>query len=1018
MPDINITVAHKVAVSDTQSIVCDNSDYMVHWTLDEEWGAYDTKTMRTIYMDGTFEDKVFSGDTSEMPVCTVPGVVQIGLFAGDIRTSRVAILRALPSVRSAAGAPEDPPKNVYDQLMEIIKGMGVVDPDDIANAVADYLAAHPIEETDPTVPAWAKAETKPTYSAEEVGAIAQSDLQAATDAALAQAKSSGEFDGATGPAGPQGPAGAPGKDGTPGADGVTPHIGDNGNWYLGDTDTGKPSRGETGPQGQQGEKGDTGATGPAGADGKSAYQYAQESGFTGTETEFADKMAQEQLTGTTNELTPTQVYNAVSAGIPVKVQYTDSTYGLISFTAFAVSESLNIIASNMIAYYYGVYILVELFGDVSGNTWGYMATTLAQKTDIPSALPNPNALTFTGAVEATYDGSNPMTVKIPNGTINVKDFGAVGDGVTDDTISVQNALNAAQGKTLIIDGVCKITAPLVVKDNTEIIGIGSRASGFDSHVAGTLFTSENANGIYKCLFENLRLRNRNLSPTDTDGQYVGQVFSSLYESRVTECYIEHFAQICSRMARISSIDHCEMYYVNKSLVNDVIDSMIESNYINARNTAAGRTIMVYGVFSNSMFTNNFCDYWGTAFRLESGNKPSNVIGNTFDNCVSVFRDYVAGLSIVGNNYTNIKYVYDNWQAGGQPPATIQATNWSVFKFDGATASLTGASTQCSLLDTTFNSNTFRNCSYYINVENGVPVYPVQRCKFSDNAWEGLLVDAAFTNPQSAYDNGGMRTVYFDFWEGQSVDVLPSANLVSNAAKSVATYDGMTLWYKKREIRNFNGAWRFADGSVLSNEIWDLADRNYEERTAPANTPRTYSTEHWYKVGFNGSEYTDDGYAFNPIVFNITKNGFTIQTKNTMTGLGFYLPYGKFTFSATLPTGIEAYLLVVSASGTVESRNQVASGATLNCNDLSKSYVLLFCSRTTIGTYSVSNISIRDNSYTEVSTAPYYLKEESQTKSIEDIAGYYTNNTVEGALAEIGGKLAELKAAINTIKGVS
>ena len=34
--------------------------------------------------------------------------------------------------------------------------------------------------------------------------------------------------------------------------GVTPHIGDNGNWYLGSTDTGKPSRGATGPQGAPG----------------------------------------------------------------------------------------------------------------------------------------------------------------------------------------------------------------------------------------------------------------------------------------------------------------------------------------------------------------------------------------------------------------------------------------------------------------------------------------------------------------------------------------------------------------------------------------------------------------------------------------------------------------------------------------------------------------------------------------------------------------------------------------------
>lgn len=213
MPDINITVAHKVAVSDTQSIVCDNSDYTVHWTLDEDWSAYDTKTMRTIYMDGTYEDTVFSGDTIELPVCTVPGAVQIGLFAGNIRTSRVAILRALPSVRSGAGAPADPTPDVYDQLMELIKGMGGASQEDIAKAVADYLAAHPIEETDPTAPKWAKAETKPTYSAAEVGAIAQADLQVATNAALALAKASGEFDGATGPAGPQGPAGTPGKDG-------------------------------------------------------------------------------------------------------------------------------------------------------------------------------------------------------------------------------------------------------------------------------------------------------------------------------------------------------------------------------------------------------------------------------------------------------------------------------------------------------------------------------------------------------------------------------------------------------------------------------------------------------------------------------------------------------------------------------------------------------------------------------------------------------------------------------------
>ena len=49
-------------------------------------------------------------------------------------------------------------------------GSGSVDPADIAKAVEDYLSANPIQEQDPTVPAWAKKAEKPSYTAQEVGA--------------------------------------------------------------------------------------------------------------------------------------------------------------------------------------------------------------------------------------------------------------------------------------------------------------------------------------------------------------------------------------------------------------------------------------------------------------------------------------------------------------------------------------------------------------------------------------------------------------------------------------------------------------------------------------------------------------------------------------------------------------------------------------------------------------------------------------------------------------------------------
>ena len=52
-----------------------------------------------------------------------------------------------------------------------------------------------------------------------------------------------------------------------GANGITPHIGANGNWFIGETDTGMPSRGEAGPTGAQGEKGEPGPQGIPGEQG-------------------------------------------------------------------------------------------------------------------------------------------------------------------------------------------------------------------------------------------------------------------------------------------------------------------------------------------------------------------------------------------------------------------------------------------------------------------------------------------------------------------------------------------------------------------------------------------------------------------------------------------------------------------------------------------------------------------------------------------------------------------------------
>ena len=98
-------------------------------------------------------------------------------------------------------------------------------------------------------------------------------ISGGTRVTITDASGAHEFDvmngqnGAPGEKGDPGEPGADGQDRQNGQDGITPTIGENGNWFLGDTDTGKPSRGEIGLTGPVGPEGPPGAQGAPGKDG-------------------------------------------------------------------------------------------------------------------------------------------------------------------------------------------------------------------------------------------------------------------------------------------------------------------------------------------------------------------------------------------------------------------------------------------------------------------------------------------------------------------------------------------------------------------------------------------------------------------------------------------------------------------------------------------------------------------------------------------------------------------------------
>lgn len=215
---------------------------------------------------------------------------------------------------------------------------------------------------------------------------------------ITDAQGDHSFDLTNGEIGPQGPSGEPGKDGTDGKDGkmpllqidatnahwqvsyddgqvwqevpntpvasgvdgkdgITPHIGENNHWYIGEEDTGVSAtgpqgpegpvgpqgevgqQGEIGPQGEQGPKGDKGDTGPqgeigpqgpkgdTGLQGPQGLQGIQgEKGDTGPQGPKGDK-GEPGKDGTNgkNGISPTVSTEQISGGNRVTFTYDDGS---------------------------------------------------------------------------------------------------------------------------------------------------------------------------------------------------------------------------------------------------------------------------------------------------------------------------------------------------------------------------------------------------------------------------------------------------------------------------------------------------------------------------------------------------------------------------------------------------------------------------------------------------------------------------------------------------------------------
>lgn len=257
-----------------------------------------------------------------------------------------------------------------------------------------------------------------------------------------------------------------GLKGDKGTDGTTPHIGDNGNWYLGTTDTGKPSRGAKGDPGKNGsdasvtEANITSALGykPVAPGDIPVVPTADISANTSARHSHTNKDVLDSITASDktklnsveNGATKTIVDTAMSDTSTNPVQNKVIKKYIDDHSAGSSSgggSSSNILTSPVMICKpgeegnSGIYLstidtgekqaeikledanensavaIANLRTPTGTNASDYAATKGYVDSKVPTALKNPNALTIKiGSTTVTYDGSTAQTVTIADGS--------------------------------------------------------------------------------------------------------------------------------------------------------------------------------------------------------------------------------------------------------------------------------------------------------------------------------------------------------------------------------------------------------------------------------------------------------------------------------------------------------------------------------------------------------------------------------------------------------------------------
>lgn len=248
--------------------------------------------------------------------------------------------------------------------------------------------------------------------------------------------------------------------------------------------------------------------------------------------------------------------------------------------------------------------------------------------------------------------------------INVKDYGAVGDGINDDTDSINLALKQNTGKKIYFPtGVYLISEKINVLSNTTIIGDGANSVilAAEGKKAGTeIFQLNNVQNVDItgiCISGNSSVNYGN-DYNDIDGIHMFDMWNA-ENVQIKNCYFIDNIYCAIRIFGGKQISIAESTFLNVdcgivALGNEnVYDLTISQCYFNGHKNSEAISLYGRGTYEKITIVGNNIENktfgHGILLNDQSINKDISITENTISNCAVGISAFMVSSGLIENN---------------------------------------------------------------------------------------------------------------------------------------------------------------------------------------------------------------------------------------------------------------------------------------------------------------------------------------------------------------------------------